>query len=98
MTVQALPVYSAGMKKKRKVQYTIRQVPEEVDRRLREQAAREGASLNYVALDALAASAGVKDQPVEYHDLDALSGTWVEDKAFDEAMKAFEQVDEDLWK
>jgi hypothetical protein len=86
------------MKKKPKVQYTIRQVPEEVDRKLREQAVREGASLNYVVLDALASSAGVNGQPAEFHDLDNLAGTWVEDKAFDDAMKAFDQVDEDLWK
>jgi hypothetical protein len=86
------------MKKKRKVQYTIRQVPEEVDRQLRELAVREGASLNYVVLDALSASAGLKDRPVEFHDLDALAGSWVEDSAFNEAMKAFEQVDGDLWK
>lgn len=95
--MQALFEYSAGMKKKQKIQYTIRQVPEEVDRKLREQAVREGASLNYIALDALASSAGVKDSPVEFHDLDVLAGTWVEDNAFDEAMKAFERVDEDLW-
>ncbi len=98
LTVQALCGYSAGMKKKHKLQYTVRQVPEEVDRKLREQAVREGASLNYVVLDALASSAGVKDNPVEFHDLDALAGSWVEEKAFDEAMKAFDQVDEDLWK
>ncbi len=96
--MQALKDYSAGMKKKQKLQYTVRQVPEEVDRKLREQAVREGASLNYVVLDALAASTGLKDGVLEFHDLDALAGTWVEDPAFDEAMKLFDQVDEELWK
>ena len=59
-------------KKKPSIQYTIRQVPEEVDAKLRELAV--------------------------FHDLDSLAGSWVEDKAFDQAVGAFEQVDEDLWK
>ncbi len=85
------------MKKKQPVQYTIRQVPDEVDARLREQAVREGCSLNYVVLDALSAATGAKDQPAVFHDLDALAGSWVEDEAFDQAMDAFEQVDQELW-
>ncbi|AKJ65280.1 FitA-like ribbon-helix-helix domain-containing protein [Kiritimatiella glycovorans] len=86
------------MKKRHKIQYTIRDVPPEVDRRLRAQAVREGRSLNYVAVEALSASAGVGEEPIEHHDLDAVSGSWVEDPAFDEALKAFEQIDEDLWR
>jgi hypothetical protein len=30
--------------------------------------------------------------------LDALVGTWREDEGFDAAMRAFEQVDEAMWK
>ena len=33
-----------------------------------------------------------------HHDLDALIGTWREDPAFDSAIRAFEQVDEAVWK
>ena len=33
-----------------------------------------------------------------HHDLDALIGTWREDPAFDSAVRAFEQVDEAVWK
>lgn len=86
------------MKKKHSVQYTIRQVPEEVDTRLRELAVKEGCSLNYVVRDALANAVGAKDSPPVFHDLDELAGSWVEDEAFDEAIKAFEAVDEELWK
>lgn len=86
------------MKKKATIQYTIRQVPEEVDAKLRELAVKEGCSLNYAVLDALTHAAGTKDSPLVFHDLDALAGSWVEDKAFDQAMSAFEQVDKDLWK
>lgn len=86
------------MKKKQPVQYTIRQVPEEVDAKLRELAVKEECSLNYVVLDALSNAVGAKDQPPEFHDLDALTGSWVEDKAFDQTIDAFGRVDEELWK
>ena len=86
------------MKKKQSVQYTIRQVPAEVDAKLRELAVKEECSLNYVVLDALSNAVGAKNQPPVFHDLDALAGSWVEDKAFDQAIDAFEQVDEELWK
>ena len=33
-----------------------------------------------------------------HDDLDALIGTWREDAAFDAAIRAFEQVDEAVWK
>jgi hypothetical protein len=35
---------------------------------------------------------------VEHHDLDPLIGTWREDPAFDAAIRAFEQVDAEVWK
>jgi hypothetical protein len=34
----------------------------------------------------------------EHRDLDGLIGTWCEDPAFDAAVRAFEQVDEAMWK
>jgi len=36
--------------------------------------------------------------PAVYADLDSLIGTWHEDEDFDAAIRAFEQVDEALWK
>jgi hypothetical protein len=33
-----------------------------------------------------------------HHDLDALIGTWRDDPAFDAAIRAFEQVDAEVWK
>jgi len=86
------------MKKKSSVQYTIRQIPEEVDAKLRELAVKESCSLNTVVLDALSRETGAAVSPLVFHDLDALAGSWVEDAAFDQAIGAFEQVDEDLWK
>jgi len=36
--------------------------------------------------------------PGAHHDLDPLIGSWREDAAFDSAIRAFEQVDEAVWK
>ena len=85
----------AGMKC---VQYTLRQVPQQVDAELRSVAAARGISLNEAALEALAKGLGVSDNPVIHHDLDEFIGTWREDREFDAAIRAFEAVDEGVWK
>jgi hypothetical protein len=75
------------------MQYTIRGIPKGVDRVLRQRAKREGKSLNEIALRALQDSAGSVPATKINHDFDRFAGTWVEDPAFDEAMKMFEQID-----
>lgn len=77
-------------------QYTIRQVPPHLDEALRRKAKRKGLSLNQVLLDSLAESVG--EEATRYHDLDNLAGTWKTDKAFDDAMKAFDKIDPNDWK
>ena len=81
-------------------QYTIRKVPERVDRLLREKARQGKTSLNQAALAALQAGLGAdaSPEPKLNHDFDFLFGTWVEDPAFDEAMKYFDRIDEEMWK
>lgn len=79
------------------VQYTIRNIPSRVDQRLRERSVQFGASLNTVAVQALSRAVGLEDESPVFHDLDDLAGTWVSDPAFDEAMNAQDQVDEELW-
>ena len=95
LDMPALNAYIAGMKA---TQYTIRNVPEQVDRVIRQKAKKSHKSLNAVLLDILKGGAGMTEQPVEHHDLDELIGSWVADPEFDAAMEAFESVDEDLWK
>jgi len=85
-------------KPKHKKQYTVRSVPEDVDRQLRERAKKEGKSLNEIVLAALALAAGHGNGKIVYHDLDEFIGTWVEDPAFDEAIAAQDQIDEELWR
>jgi len=79
------------------MQYTLRQVPASVDRRLRSRARETGESLNAVILEALARATDANDPSSAYDDLDALIGSWVEDADFDEAVKAFDRIDSELW-
>jgi D-tyrosyl-tRNA(Tyr) deacylase len=90
--VQAADAYNAGM------QYTLRNIPKKVDQALRRKAKAEGRSLNDVTLEAIEHGLGIAHEPVAYHDLDFLIGTWVEDPEFDAAIKAQNQIDPELWK
>ncbi|MGH7957188.1 MAG: hypothetical protein ACREH8_09265 [Opitutaceae bacterium] len=74
-------------------QYTLRAVPKVIDRALRRRARQEAKSLNTVAVEALARGLELDAKPVEHTDLDALSGSWQEDPAFDRAIADFERVD-----
>jgi hypothetical protein len=88
--------YSACSMKK-SIQYTIRSIPERTDRLLRETAAVEGASLNRVALDALAKGLGAGGEAAENHDLDDLAGSWVADPECDRVLEEFGRIDPELW-
>ena len=78
-------------------QYTIRNVPEALDRELRDRARRRGTSLNDAALDALMRGLGITDREQEFMDLDDLIGTWKNDDSFDRALADQDTVDADLW-
>lgn len=81
------------------LQYTVRNIPGNVDRALRRKASEERKSLNAVLRDALIREAGVVEPSTRsYADLDALAGTWVDDPGFDDAIRAQDQVDESLWR
>ncbi len=78
-------------------QYTLRHVPEHIDRTLREVSAQYGTSMNQAALEALSRGLGVAEPPVEHHDLDDLIGTWVQDASFDKAVKSMRRIDPGIW-
>jgi hypothetical protein len=82
------------------MQYTIRQVPKNVDKVLRATAKAQRKSLNQVAIEALKSGLGVGDANAPKRDLSFLVGTLtVEDaKAMDEARDVFEQIDENAWR
>ena len=81
------------------LQYTVRNIPEHVDRALRRKAREDRKSLNEVLREALIREAGsVEPSGRSYTDLDGLAGTWVDDPGFDEAIRGHDQVDEALWR
>jgi len=101
LDLPAMQVYIVGMKSMGKKsgqrrQYTIRDVPVEVDRALRKEAKESGKSLNDTAVEALRRATGI-DAPQRYHDLDFLIGTWVEDPEFDQALADQRKIDPELW-
>ncbi len=98
LDLRATHSYNACMRRSKNRQYTIRAVPPALDSALREQARREGKSLNQVALEALRRGLGVDTPAVEFHDLDHVIGTWVDDPEFDAAIAEQDRVDEDLWR
>lgn len=78
-------------------QYTIRNVPEAIDRELRERAKRKGITLNDAAVEAMKRGLGVAENDVVYGDLDDLIGTWKQDDEFDRAIEEQDKVDTDAW-
>ena len=78
------------------MQYTIRGIPPELDRVLRTRARKLGKSVNQVAIEALAQSAG---QPVRYRNLRRMPGAWGpnEAAAFDRFLRQERRIDEELW-
>ncbi len=77
------------------VQYTIRGVPPEVDRLLREKAARRKQSLNQIILEELTAATVGHRARADFSDL---VGQWTPDPAFDQILSAQRQIDPDKWK
>lgn len=81
-----------------KVQYTIRGIPERLDKTIRKLAAKDGKSINETVLEALKAGVGLSESSIRYSDLDDLVGSWVNDPEFDRAIQEMHRVDPELWK
>ena len=80
------------------MQYTIRSIPEPLDRAVRDRAGRDGKSINAVVVEALARGVEVHAACAQHTDLDHLIGSWEEDTAFDRAVADFGRIDGDAWK
>ena len=77
------------------LQYTVRGVPREVDRMLRQKAAHRRKSLNQIILDELTnATVGCATRA----DFSDLVGQWTPDPAFDEIIASQRRIDRDKWK
>lgn len=80
------------------MQYTIRQVPANLDHALRRTARERGKSLNEVAIEALARGAGITETRGRRRDLADIAGTWRKDPAFDSALAAQHTIDQEMWR
>jgi hypothetical protein len=79
------------------MQYTLRNVPPEVDRALKAQAKQLGKSVNQVAVEALARSVG---QPVRVRSLRGMPGRWTKKDAagLDAFLAEHRRIDDELWR
>ncbi|MCX6934864.1 MAG: hypothetical protein NTZ01_01500 [Verrucomicrobia bacterium] len=98
--MRAVNAYVEGMRQKQKTQYTIRDVPEAADARLRETAAMEEISLNQAALQAMERGLGMGGQPVHYRSLRSLLNKpgEVDRASWAEALSQMDQVNPEDWK
>jgi hypothetical protein len=88
------------MEKKPTIQYTVRDVPEEVDGLLRESATMEGVSLNQATLRALERGLGSERQPVRYRTLRQMLAQTPKAsmKAWRAALEEQDQTNPEDWK
>ena len=81
---------------------TIRGIDEELDMLIKQNARREGRSVNQWILDRLMRNAGVVKEPPfkTYHDIDHLVGGWSKRQyeEFERNTKMFESIDHEVWK
>lgn len=88
-------LYTAGMNS---IQYTVRNIPPQVDEALRRRAKKAGKSFNQTIVDELSKASGAKTaDKLVHHDLDWLLGSGgigLEERA---ALEAQHQIDEKLW-
>lgn len=82
----------------RRMQYTLRNIPDPVDAALRRSAREQGKSLNEVAVEALARGAGLTGTRSRQRDLGDIAGSWRKDPAFDRALATQDTIDAELWR
>lgn len=78
------------------MQYTIRDIPDNLDKALRQAARDQGKSLNEVAIETLARGAGIAEDLGRQRDLADIAGTWRKDPAFDSAIAAQDTIDKEM--
>ncbi|MBT3934417.1 MAG: hypothetical protein HOF35_09165 [Bacteroidetes bacterium] len=80
-------------------QITIRKIPENIERQIRNLAQKNNCSLNQTIINLLEKALGTKEQGKRKRDLSRLAGTWDTDQVneFEKNTKIFEQIDEEIW-
>jgi hypothetical protein len=81
---------------------TVRNLPPEVAKAVKEKARKEKLSLNKAVVRLLEEATGVEKgkKKAVHRDLDRFFGTWTKEEAdaFDEAMREHRQIDPEMWK
>lgn len=86
---------------------TLRKIDSDLKAKLRMQAALHQVSMEEEVRQILRQNIMKTDSPVirprpinsdSKHPLDSFVGTWVHDPEFDDALKSFDRIDEELWK
>ena len=81
---------------------TVRNLPPDVAKAVKEKARKERLSFNKAVIKLLeeATGAAQETRKVVYHDLDRFFGTWTKEEAdaFDQALKEQRQIDPEMWK
>jgi hypothetical protein len=81
---------------------TVRNLPPEVAKAVKEKARKEKLSLNKAVVRLLEEATGVgrEKKKAVHHDLDRFFGTWTKEEAdaFDEAVREHRQIDPEMWK
>lgn len=80
-------------------QLTLRQIPAEVETELRQVASQSGTSLNHTAIVALQKGLGLAPPARRRRDLSSWAGKWTAEQAteFEQHIKDFDHIDEELW-
>ncbi|MEI6035758.1 MAG: hypothetical protein WCS65_15950 [Verrucomicrobiae bacterium] len=88
------------MRKSHKSQYTVRDIPEALDLRVREAAALEDTSLNQVVVRALERGLGLAEEPVRYRSLRHLirPADKLDHKGWAEALGDMDKIHLEDWK
>lgn len=83
---------------------TLRNLPPELVKAIRKEAAKKGTSINKAVINLLEGKAAAKEKKkarkTVHRDLDALAGSWTDAEAteFDKALAAQRAIDPELWK
>ncbi|MBI2998270.1 MAG: hypothetical protein HYY46_07415 [Deltaproteobacteria bacterium] len=83
---------------------TLRNLPLELARTIRQKAEEQGTSINKAVIKLLEEGTGIRGKknggkPL-HHDLDSLAGAWTKEEAaeFDKALASQRTIDPDLWR
>ncbi len=81
-------------------QMTLRNIPDRVAKGLRAKARKSGCSINRTTVELLQQALGESRGNTRKRDLSHLAGQWdaQECREFEQAIKRFEQVDDEVWR